>query len=151
MNTVYNNLKKAILFVFAIVAVSEVSAQSLSDNQIKKNVVTIDGPLQKIVQLKPTEFEYDTQKYKHLQLKSGKQFGFNAEEVQNVLPELVTEKNISFMYGKNSYRDAKIKTVDEASLIPLLVASIKELEQQIAQLKAEMQTVKSNKALSGVY
>ena len=48
------------------------------------------------------------------------------------------------MFGKNAYRDANMKTVDEASLIPLLVASIKEQQQQIEELKAAVAELKKN-------
>jgi hypothetical protein len=47
------------------------------------------------------------------------------------------------MFGKNTYRTRKVKTVDMESLIPILVASVKEQQAEIEQLKKELQVLKS--------
>jgi hypothetical protein len=60
----------------------------------------------------------------------------------DVFPAMVSSKNISYMYGKNTYRDSKIQTIDEVKLIPVLVASIQELYQEIEQLKIEIKALK---------
>jgi hypothetical protein len=52
------------------------------------------------------------------------------------------------MFAKNGYRDASFKMVDETSLIPLLVASIKEQQEQIEQLKAAIEDLKSKKTVA---
>jgi hypothetical protein len=49
------------------------------------------------------------------------------------------------MFGKNSYRNATLKTIDELSLIPVLVASIKEQQLQIEKLTSELEILKSRK------
>lgn len=76
-------------------------------------------------------------------MKKGTHYGFMAENMMEVFPGLVREKHISYMFGKNVYRDAKIKTIDEASLIPVLVAAFKEQQAEIEQLKIEIQRLKS--------
>jgi hypothetical protein len=138
-------IRLSLLFIFSILVFSA-SAQDVADNEIKKNVTDISTPLDKLVQLEPKIFEYNTEKYKHLKLQQGKQFGFMSDNMQKVFPELVANKNISYMFGKNAYRDAKIKTVDKVSLIPVLVASIKEQQTEIEKLKkdiAELKAIKS--------
>ena len=117
----------------------------MHDNEIKKNVTDISTPLQKLVQLEPKVFEYNTEKYKHLKLKSGKTFGFMSDNMQQVFPELVATKHSSYMFGKNIYRDTKIKTIDETSLIPVLVASIKEQQAEIEKLKKDIKELKETK------
>lgn len=133
------------LFIFSILGFSA-TAQEVADKEIKKNVTDISAPLEKLVQLEPKIFEYNTDKYKHLKLEQGKQFGFMSENMQQVFPELVSNKNISYMFGKNVYRDAKVKTVDELSLIPVLVASIKEQQKEIEKLKQDIAELKSVKS-----
>lgn len=80
-------------------------------------------------------------------MKKGTQYGFIAEDIAQTFPELVAEKSFSYMFGKNAYRTAKVKTVDEASLIPVLVASIKEQQEQIEKLKQEIENLKNKKAV----
>ena len=59
---------------------------------------------------------------------------------------MVGQKNVSYMFGKNSYRDTKIKTIDESSLIPVLVAAIQQQQEQIEKLKVEVEALKKNSA-----
>jgi hypothetical protein len=120
-------------------------SQKLHDNEIKKNVTAINNSLQKLTQLQPRMFEYKTDQYKHMKLQGGTQYGFVAEDFQQVFPELVKEKSTSYMFGKNSYRNATLKTIDELSLIPVLVASIKEQQLQIEKLTSELEILKSRK------
>ncbi|MEP7108942.1 MAG: tail fiber domain-containing protein [Ferruginibacter sp.] len=118
-------------------------AQIYPDNVIKKNISEIDNAMEAIIRLKPKVFEYDTHSYKHLYLKKGTHYGFIAENFKDVFPGLVREKRIPYMYGKNVYRDAIVKTIDEASLIPFLVAAFKEQQIEIEKLKIEIQRLKA--------
>jgi hypothetical protein len=137
-----NTIKKACLAFAFLLTSGVIYAQDIPDRSIKKNITTIDSPLQKIAQLQPKQFEYNAATFKHLKLKGGKQYGFIAEDVYAVFPDLVNEKSVSYRYGKNVYRNATIKTINEASLIPVLVASIKEQQAEIEKLKAEMLELK---------
>lgn len=122
-------------------------SQNLDDKDIKKNITAIDNPLKKLVRLEPKAFEYNTAQYKHLKLEKGKKYGFLAEDFQDIFPDLVTEKSVTYMFGKNAYRNSTVKTIDEQSLIPLLVASIKEQQQQIEKLTAELEELKNKKTV----
>ncbi len=117
-------------------------SQNIPDSEIKKNVTPISSPLESINRLEPKVFEYDKSKYTDLRLPAGKQYGFLAENVQAVFPDLVKYENHSYSVGKNAFRTAKVKTLDNESLVPILVASIQELQSQVEQLKAEIQLLK---------
>lgn len=143
----YPFFKKAIFLLVAVFCSSVIYAQQLTDRSIKTNITTIDNPLQKLTRLTPHQFEYDTQGFKFLKLKEGAQYGFMAEDIQSVFPHLVNEKSVTYMFGKNVYRNAKFKTVDEAGLIPILVASIKEQQVEIEKLKTEITQLKHQTAL----
>ena len=132
-----NTAKKTCLAIVCFLTFGATQAQDITDRSIKKNVAAIDSPLQKITRLQPKQFEYNVGTFKHLKLKEGKQYGFIAEDVYSVFPNLVNEKSVSYRYGKNVYRHATIKTIDETSLIPVLVASIKEQQVEIEKLKTE--------------
>jgi hypothetical protein len=144
-----NKSIKGIVFTICLFFISStVFAQQLTDNEIKKNITPIISPLQKLVQLEPKCYEFETNKFRHLKLQQGRKYGFISENVQTVFPELVSVKTVSYMFAKNGYRDASFKMVDETSLIPLLVASIKEQQEQIEQLKAAIEDLKSKKTVA---
>jgi len=140
--------KKAFL-LFSFLAITVIAfTQTYNDSAIKKNVQAISSPLENILQLEPAMFEYDTNNFKHLKLQKGIHYGFMAENMQTVFPGLVTEKHVSYMFGKNVYRDAKLKTIDEASLIPVLVAAFKEQQAEIEKLKVDLQVLKNKAGLA---
>lgn len=143
-----NQLFRSTLFTGLLFMATTAFSQHLPDSEIKKNINPVTAPLQKLVQLEPKTYEFETNKFKYLKLQQGRKYGFLAENVQGIFPELVSEKSISYMFGKNSYRDASIKIVDELSLIPLLVASIKEQQQQIEKLQAEVEELKRKKTVA---
>lgn len=135
-------LKKTAL-LFSFLAITCIAfTQSYPDSIIKKNVQKINSPLDRIIRLEPKEFEYDTHNFKQLRLQAGKQYGFMTENMQTVFPSLIIEKPISYMFGKNTYRDVKITTIDESGLIPVLVAAIKEQQAEIEKLKQQLQHFK---------
>ncbi|MGJ7031782.1 tail fiber domain-containing protein [Niabella hirudinis] len=121
-------------------------AQTLTDKELKTRVTEIENPLQKIVQLEPRQFEYKAKDYKYLKLAEGAQYGFMDDNMKKVFPGLVKEKKVSYMFGKNAYRDVKVPTIDEAGLIPVLVASIKQQQQEIEMLKSELLKLKKETA-----
>jgi Chaperone of endosialidase len=142
MNTNHKYVKTASLVGIFLLAVSTGFSQTISDNVIKKNINPISSPLKSLLQLEPKMYEFDTQKYKAFQLKKGLQYGFLAENIQDVFPGMVGTRSVTTMVGKNTYRDSKIQTIDEVSLIPVLVASIKELHMEIELLKQQVQNLK---------
>jgi hypothetical protein len=139
-------MKKTTLILTCLFISAVVYSQNLNDSEIKKNITAIENPLKKLVQLQPKSFEYKTDQYKHLKLQHGKKYGFLAEDFQHIFPDLVVEKSVSYMFGKNAYRNSTIKTIDEQSLIPLLVASIKEQQLQIDKLTTELEALKNKNA-----
>ena len=56
---------------------------------------------------------------------------------------MVGEKSISYLFSKNTYRTATIKTIDESALIPVLVAAFKEQQAEIEKLKLEILELKN--------
>lgn len=144
----YNFIKQGKRILLATVLIFSCTAafsQSVSDTDLKKNIQPLTAALNKLVQLKPSVYEFETSKFKHLNLAQGRKFGFLTDNMEAVFPELVTEKRVSYMFAKNGYRNTTYKAIDEASLIPLLVASIKEQQQQIEELKAAVAELKKAK------
>ena len=144
MKAIYHTLKKILLTLGLIVITQQIFAQTLTDSEITKNVSDISNPLQSIAKLEPRVFEYNNEKYRDLRLPSGTQYGFTVENLQSVFPSLVRTENKSYIVGKNLSRQATVKTVDFEGLVPILVASIQQLQNEVEQLKAEVQALKKN-------
>jgi len=139
-------IKQLFFFLFISSLVVTVNAQQTSDASYKTNVTEIPDALQRIMQLTPHQFEYNGEVAKQLKSKKGLQYGFITEGVASAFPQLVKERNVNYMFGKNAYRTATIKTVDESALIPVLVASIKQQQAEIEKLKAEVLQLKKQTA-----
>jgi hypothetical protein len=56
---------------------------------------------------------------------------------------MVSSKSVSYMYGKNNYRTQTLKTIDELSLVPLLVASVQEMHVELNQLRQEIKDLQN--------
>ncbi|GAB4199438.1 MAG: hypothetical protein Fur0023_01760 [Bacteroidia bacterium] len=121
-----------------------------SDQRLKKNISPISNALTIVNQLKPVTFYYDVEKYPQAGFEERKRYGFIAQDVEKVLPEIVKEKNI--ILNSNRIRTPEtidvpmeegiFKVLDQTSLIPILVEAIKEQQQQIQQLQAEIKKLK---------
>ena len=59
-------------------------SQSYPDKTIKINTQLIQNPLESILRLEPRMFEYDTQNFKQLRLDKGAQYGFMADNMEEV-------------------------------------------------------------------
>jgi hypothetical protein len=95
---------------------------TLSDARLKTNVQKIESPMDKIMRLNGVTFEW----LESLN-RPGREIGFIAQEVEEVLPELVREKETL---------NGNMKTVDYPKLVALLVEGMKEQQKQIDELKS---------------
>ncbi|WP_158828669.1 tail fiber domain-containing protein [Mucilaginibacter lacusdianchii] len=132
----------AILSAFTTIAFGQTK---LDDKQAKSNVTPINGALQSVNRLQPVTYNYNSEQLKGINLPQGMQYGFVADDVQAVLPGLVKTESKLVPSGKNAYRSVNMKTVDMQSLIPVLLGAIKEQQQQIEELRAEVQSLKQNR------
>jgi hypothetical protein len=138
---------KFMMVLFALSSFTTIAfaqTKNIADSELKKNTAPITGALGYINQMQPVTYQYDTQQYKNLKLPVGTQYGFNANDVERVLPGLVKKESVLYPAGKNQYRSADITKVDIQSLVPVLLGAIKEQQQQIEDLKAEVKSLKQN-------
>jgi hypothetical protein len=89
---------------------------SASDMNLKKNIRPFENALDKVVQINGVTFEWKKN--------NSQSAGIIAQDVEKVFPELV--------------RDGDFKTVNYNGLIGVLVESIKELKQEIEDLKRKI-------------
>jgi trimeric autotransporter adhesin len=97
---------------------------STSDIRLKENVKTLNGGLDKVLQLRGVSFNWKSNP------EYGNQIGFIAQEVEKVIPELVFTNEVDGYKG-----------VNYAEVAAVMVEAIKELKAENDQLKAENEKV----------
>jgi hypothetical protein len=114
-----------------------------SDQQFKTNDDSLHNALVIIQQLKPKTYYFDTTNIYGFNFQSKKQYGFFAQDVEKVLPDLVTtstrpaEVDTS---GNVIYPSITYKSLNYISFISILTKGIQEL-----QLKNDSLNTKANK------
>jgi hypothetical protein len=107
----------------SIVATGEITS-SYSDDRLKDKLGNIENALDKVKQL--SGFFYKANETaKELGFTDERKVGVSAQEVQKVLPEVVSSAPISSQY----------MTVHYERLIPLLIEAIKEIDNKLEELK----------------
>jgi len=117
--------------------------QQLHKDEIKTNIVQIENSTEKLKNLNPIVYNYDQDKFKNLDLPAGNRYGFLTRDVENVFPDMIQTSSKVYTTGKNTTKTAKYDDVDNDRLIPVLVAAIKEQQEQIEALKKEVEQLKS--------
>ena len=98
-----------------------------SDYRLKENIVPLTGALAKILQLKPSTYNYKSKPEESIE-------GFIAHELQSVIPHAVTgDKDAVDADEKPIYQG-----VDASFLIPHLVAATQELSAQVTTLQTQV-------------
>ena len=105
-----------------------------SDYRLKENVTDLTGATNRLKQLNPVRFNFIADADTTVD-------GFLAHEVQTIVPEAVVgTKDATENYeDENGNEQTRIvpQGIDQSKLVPLLVATIQELEARIAALEAE--------------
>ncbi|RYG19421.1 MAG: hypothetical protein EOO07_06855 [Chitinophagaceae bacterium] len=130
------------LIALAIVSLT-VQANAQEVKQAK--ITPITNSLATITKLDPIHFSYDKNWVDKLRL-NPTQSGFNIDELAKTNPQLIVNQRLLYNEGKNNTKTAIVQKVDYEMLIPMLVGSIKEQQQQIDALKAEINALKSKGA-----
>ncbi|UCC45295.1 MAG: tail fiber domain-containing protein [Candidatus Zixiibacteriota bacterium] len=105
------------------------SEPGISDARLKKNVSTIDGALDRILSLRGVTFEWKKDDSTDIHLPAGKQIGMIAQEVEQVVPELVRGSG-------DDYR-----AVDYGKLTAVLIEAVKELKAENNELREKVESL----------
>ncbi len=97
-----------------------------SDLRFKKNIKTIDSPIDKINNIRGVSFEWKRSEYQDKGLPEGEHYGVIAQEIEQVLPEIVKE-------GPNGD-----KAVSYTELVPILTEAIKEQQKQLEEQQIQV-------------
>ena len=96
-----------------------------SDSRLKSNIANIETALDNVTQLQGVTFNWKENEELEFDVPvkgEGRQYGFIAQDVEKVLPDIVQTDNV--------------KSLKYDALIPMLVEAIKELKAEVDELKA---------------
>jgi hypothetical protein len=105
-------------------ASNDIVAFSTSDFRLKENITPILNPISKIEAIGGYTFDWKPE-HKDLHGFEGHDVGVIAQEIEVIMPEVVTT------------RDSGYKAVKYEKLVPLLIEAIKDLQKQIDELKSK--------------
>ena len=105
---------------------------SASDARLKNITGTYDNALVDIARLEPVKFTWKSDS------ENKPQVGVLAQSVQSVVPEAIDTMRV------NKEDETDYLSVRYTELIPLMIASIKELKSELDTVKAELATLKGN-------
>ena len=106
--------------------VQAISFNATSDFRLKKDIKPLELCLDKVCSLQGVEFVRKGDE------DNNKMIGFIAQEIEKIVPEVVTTAN-----DENGY-----KSVAYGNITALLVEAVKELRQEVKDLRAELQSYK---------
>ena len=108
------------------------SYNTSSDYRLKENIVPLTGAIDRIKQLKPSQFNFIVNPTKTVD-------GFLAHEAQAVVPECVTGAKDEV----DDNGDPVYQGIDQSKLVPLLTAALQEAIGRIETLEAEVAALKA--------
>jgi hypothetical protein len=106
------------------------SITAISDQSLKENIRDLDTGLSEVMALRPRRFDWKEE----TQLPDRNVAGFIAQEVSQVLPELVYD----YMYSEGVTK----KSLKMGDMLPTLVKAIQEQQALITQLQADVAALK---------
>nr|HPN32060.1 tail fiber domain-containing protein [bacterium] len=121
-----------------------------SDRRLKTNIKPITNVLDKIVRLNPVSFNYNEKTGYNSEHLKKKFFGFIAQELQQIFPEMVGEIELN----NEKYLDSNLSSLpvyllqaikEQGEIIEKSKIKMEELENIVNQLKIEIEMLKKNR------
>ena len=104
---------------------------NVSDERLKRDVHTISESIDRVLELRPTEFVWKDNNKQDI--------GFIAQEVEELLPEVVeTSKGFIDTDGEQENEIKDMKTISYPKLIPYLVDTIQVMDKRIKELEKKV-------------
>jgi Chaperone of endosialidase len=117
----------------SVSATGDIVAYSGSDKRLKNNIVNISDAVTKVRKLNGVTWKWNDDVNEVT--KTAPTTGLIAQEVQEVLPEVVNERKDGYL------------GIDYSKMVGLLVEAIKEQQNQIDSLTIEIENLKKNNSL----
>lgn len=115
----------------------------VSDRKMKNEIQDLDvKALETIEKLQPKSYIYKHEEYPHMNLPKTEQWGFVAQEVEQVIPEMVRKATHPAQLddkGNVIHESVSISGINYDRLIPLLVKAAKEQKSQVDSLTVKLE------------
>ncbi len=105
-----------------------------SDARYKRNVEPLSGALAKVLRLRGVYYQWRTEEFPEKKFSKERQVGFIAQEIKQVLPEVVLQDSDGYY------------SVDYSRVTPLLVEAVKELEAENTALREKVSQIDALRA-----
>jgi hypothetical protein len=118
-----------------------------SDQQFKTNIISIPSALDIVKKISPRNYYMDTINFDQFNFESRKQFGFIAQEIETVIPEVVYDSynpGIRDSTGAFIGQPLSYKSVNYNAIIPINTQAIKELNIKVEKQTLSDQSIKTN-------
>ena len=102
-----------------------------SDKRFKKNIASLENPLELIAKIRGVKYEWRQDEFPQRKWEDGFQIGVIAQEVEAVIPEVVSTDNEGY------------KAVNYSHLVPVLIEAIKELKLQVENSTTQINELKA--------
>ncbi len=103
-----------------------------SDIRMKKDIFTIENPIEKVKQIRGVYFNWRTDEFKDKKLDTTNQIGVIAQEVEKILPQVVSSDNEGF------------KSVEYSKIVAVLIEAIKQQQAIIENQKLNIGTLEKD-------
>lgn len=134
-------------FFNGVAVTSAPGMYAISDRKFKENIAEVENGLETIMQLSPKTYTFlSKDKFPSFSFAQGKQYGFIAQELEEVIPEMVYEAVNPAQYdhdGKKIDDAVSFKSVNYTALVPVLVSAIQEQQQMINELQKQLELYRS--------
>jgi hypothetical protein len=118
-----------------------------SDSTLKKQITPLNDALKIVGQLSAKTFFWDPVSNQSFSFSNQKQYGFIAQEVQNVLPSIVKQSHLAGEYDASGNFIANPKdylALNYMEIIPINTQAINELNEKFERATLSDQTIKTN-------
>ena len=102
-----------------------------SDLRYKKNIFTINNALNKVLSLRGVNYEWRVNEFKEKNFDSSPQIGLIAQEVEKIIPQVVTTDAAGY------------KSVEYSKLVALLIEAVKEQQEKIQSLQSAVNSLQN--------
>jgi hypothetical protein len=112
-----------------------------SDKNIKTNINTVTKNLDVISKLRPVSYDFDNSYAPQLKLNNHKNYGFIAQEVESIIPDIVSTTTVipTFDSLNNVTNPEKVvKALNYDGLIPFAIGGIQELNAKQKEMQASL-------------
>jgi hypothetical protein len=111
--------------------VNSVGNTLTSDRRFKQDIKPIENAMDLVRRLQGTTYQFKQAEFKERNFPGGNQYGFIAQDVEKVMPEIASENSDGYY------------AVNYTMLIPVLTEAIKEKDKEITELRTEIAELRS--------